>query len=680
MEPIMRWLLILLIPSLLVPAGAHAQDYQFTREWDSVQVEIDGYTLPAAWTGGYSRSVPDACDIDGDGDLELFLGTWNGQFPYYQNIGTSHDPAFHLQAQTFQNIETFDQATFPEFWDMDADGDYDLFLYCFGLRVYENTGNSTAPNFVWVDSALHDIQGNPIYGFDPTLCDTDADGDQDLFIGTFTSGQLKYYQNVGDSSQYAYSLASSSYFGISTGQWCTPEFCDIDADGDYDLFIGDYYGRLRHWRNDGTSQQASFSWVTNQWQGIDVGDCAAPEFADLDSDGDFDLWVGREAYQTGSDNDLGDVFYYQNLGSPPAPQMQLVRVNSLTFDEGAYSKPILVDDDGDQRLDLWVSNGQELRVYRNTGTIAAPAFSLAYPDMLPGVAAHAVDLYDLDADGDKDLVRANGQLFNGEITFYRNVGTPQNPSFISMFMIQTPYDALGTVTLADMDGDGDGDMLLGAWGQGLVYYQNQGTPQQPSFVLLSENWQGISGGRNPRFCDFDLDGDVDLLTGVNTWGHVELWDNVGTPQSPQMVRTDSNLCDLVIGSPKPTGGDVDADGDVDLWVGCSEGGIYFFRNTTDTVSVSPYTRPHLQRVMDLSLSPQPGNPTTAISFQLPYSQEVDLAVYNLLGARVATLASGRMNAGSYSLPWESSGYASGIYFVRLATETGTLTRKLVTIQ
>ncbi|RJP73786.1 MAG: T9SS C-terminal target domain-containing protein [Candidatus Zixiibacteriota bacterium] len=125
---------------------------------------------------------------------------------------------------------------------------------------------------------------------------------------------------------------------------------------------------------------------------------------------------------------------------------------------------------------------------------------------------------------------------------------------------------------------------------------------------------------------------------------------------------------------------MDGDEDGDLFVGDEWGGIRYFENTTGDTAYSPYTRPHFQRVMDLSLSPQPGNPTTSITFQLPYAQEVDLAVYNLLGARVATIASGRMNAGSYSLPWESSGYASGIYFVRLATPTETLTRKLVILK
>ncbi|RJP79243.1 MAG: T9SS C-terminal target domain-containing protein [Candidatus Zixiibacteriota bacterium] len=125
--------------------------------------------------------------------------------------------------------------------------------------------------------------------------------------------------------------------------------------------------------------------------------------------------------------------------------------------------------------------------------------------------------------------------------------------------------------------------------------------------------------------------------------------------------------------------DIDSDGHTDLFVGDWNGGLLFFHGT-DTASVSPYTKPRPQRVMDLSLSPQPGNPTTAISFTLPYAQEVDLAVYNLLGARVATISSGRMNAGSYSLPWASDGYASGIYFVRLATPTETLTRKLIILQ
>ncbi|HEX7344689.1 MAG TPA: VCBS repeat-containing protein [bacterium] len=112
----------------MFPALLWAQEYQFQREWDSVQVEIQGYNLPAGWTGGYIRSCPDFCDIDADGDLDAFVGSFNGRLELWENQGSSAQFAFHLTDPTFQGLDSL-QATWPEFWDMDSDGDLDLFLY-----------------------------------------------------------------------------------------------------------------------------------------------------------------------------------------------------------------------------------------------------------------------------------------------------------------------------------------------------------------------------------------------------------------------------------------------------------------------------------------------------------------------------------------------------------------------
>ncbi len=79
--------------------------------------------------------------------------------------------------------------------------------------------------------------------------------------------------------------------------------------------------------------------------------------------------------------------------------------------------------------------------------------------------------------------------------------------------------------------------------------------------------------------------------------------------------------------------------------------------------------------------PNPFNPSTTINYQLPKNSTVDLAIYNMLGQRVATLVSGKQTAGRYSLQWDASGFASGVYFYRLKTAKGiVLTRKLVLLK
>jgi hypothetical protein len=63
--------------------------------------------------------------------------------------------------------------------------------------------------------------------------------------------------------------------------------------------------------------------------------------------------------------------------------------------------------------------------------------------------------------------------------------------------------------------------------------------------------------------------------------------------------------------------------------------------------------------------PNPFNPATMISYQLPMTSKVELSIYNLLGQRVATLVSQKQPAGTYSVQWDASGFASGVYLYRL---------------
>jgi hypothetical protein len=76
--------------------------------------------------------------------------------------------------------------------------------------------------------------------------------------------------------------------------------------------------------------------------------------------------------------------------------------------------------------------------------------------------------------------------------------------------------------------------------------------------------------------------------------------------------------------------------------------------------------------------PNPFNLTTMINYQLPMTSIVELSVYNLLGQKVATLVAEKQKAGRYKVEWDASGFAGGVYFYRLTTDTGfSETKKLL---
>ena len=90
-----------------------------------------------------------------------------------------------------------------------------------------------------------------------------------------------------------------------------PSLVDIDDDGDLDLFIGDLKGHTYYFENKGSREKASFTYQNKNAFGIvDVGGFASPEFIDIDGDGDQDLFTG---------NRKGKTKYIENLGSAITP-------------------------------------------------------------------------------------------------------------------------------------------------------------------------------------------------------------------------------------------------------------------------------------------------------------------------------------------------------------------------
>ena len=80
--------------------------------------------------------------------------------------------------------------------------------------------------------------------------------------------------------------------------------------------------------------------------------------------------------------------------------------------------------------------------------------------------------------------------------------------------------------------------------------------------------------------------------------------------------------------------------------------------------------------------PNPFNPRTTIAYSVPEGTHVTLRIYDLRGALVSTLVNGQVEAGDHAVVWNGrddygSGVASGVYFARIDSKHGVLTRKMV---
>lgn len=82
----------------------------------------------------------------------------------------------------------------------------------------------------------------------------------------------------------------------------------------------------------------------------------------------------------------------------------------------------------------------------------------------------------------------------------------------------------------------------------------------------------------------------------------------------------------------------------------------------------------------LSVSPIPAIGNVSIDYSLPKKTDITLKVYNIQGQQVATLYSGARDAGTYSAIWEKSDLASGFYFLRLSTDYGEQSRRMLVLR
>ncbi len=242
--------------------------------------------------------------------------------------------------------------------------------------------------------------------------------------------------------------------------------------------------------------------------------------------------------------------------------------------QGHHGRMAAGDLDGDGDVDLSLFTGGDARQYWNVGTPTDPAWQLGSSPYqgVPTCVAQNGGLGDLDADGDLDLVVTC--WYDDFVRFYWNVGTPSSPSWeadLSVFDGVPTSGGDGCPRLADMDGDGDLDAMLGSWSGMIRYARNAGTASAPSYEYVGwvDNIPYASGG-GPTFAlgDLDSDGDLDIVRVSDDDTPPECFENVGTSSAFEFVVNE----DMLAGLEYPSTGrgmgvelmDIDADGDPDL--------------------------------------------------------------------------------------------------------------------
>ncbi len=608
--------LLSVIISLFAATSLNAQTY-YTRNLDII-VNEGGSPLINAWTGGMNSMQFSKMDFNDDGIDDLFCYDRAAEkIITYLNNGTANQVDY-VYAPEYEGI-------FPDIrnWafivDYNFDGKEDVLCSGpVGVSAYKNIGQSPGEHiFELVQFPFSSIHSEQLGNYTnvyvstvdlPAFVDVDNDGDIDILTFGIFGGRIEYHKNLsmetyGNPDTLLYELYNSCWGnvlenasscelalfdtcnnnGVSNPQLdiydgkfeinhrnerhtgSTVTSFDMTGDGVKELLIGDIScTHIDATYNDGPTVNIASSMISqdttfpNYDIPIDLWIHPGTFYIDINNDGVRDLLSSPNSPNQ-SENKLS-VWRYNNTGNDSVPDFNFVEENFLQgdmIDVGSGAYPVYFDYDNDGLLDLFVGN--------------IGYYDRATNDMIPSIAQ------------------------------YKNVGHDTLPEFT---LITDDYEGISTMgfgssivpEFADLDNDGDKDMMVGDATGEIHYFENiAGAGNTADFVLSipyykDNNNVTIDVGESsiPRFADLDRDGDLDMLIGCKI-GTIEYYDNIGTPSAPIFEQIESKVGEVDVSTIFDPGGySVPAIYDFgthfELYVGSYSGRIYHYDNIDNNLS------------------------------------------------------------------------------------------------
>lgn len=245
------------------------------------------YDVPI-WMKLFPATYYEDVDFDGVKDLIVapnlttpqaknFDNTW-----VYKNFGTNSLPDFERMDTMFLHDGMIDlgERAYPVLFDIDGDGLTDLFVSSAGkwvsdstynprISFYKNTGSASQPVFTLITENFANLSSFNLGAMPaPAFGDLTGNGLPDMLVGT-AAGAIHFFQNTGTLTAPSFSLVSANLSGINVGLFATPFLFDLDGNGILDLFIGNNSGTIHHFQNSGTTP-LNFNFVTDRFGGINV--------------------------------------------------------------------------------------------------------------------------------------------------------------------------------------------------------------------------------------------------------------------------------------------------------------------------------------------------------------------------------------------------------------------------
>ena len=401
---------------------------------------------------------PGIVDIDGDGDLDI-LSFWG--------LGSFVEMNKNMSEEKYDTPDSLDYVKTEYCWGHFAESEESNALF---LDSCVSGAQTIDP---WIPRTLKTTDKERHTGSTFCMLDLNNDGVLDLLLGDVDYPGLFALMNGGTKDSaviISYDTLFPDY-GEPIRLFSMPaaSYIDVNNDGIKDLLVspfdpGLYVSENKHsvwlFLNSGKNNKPYFNLVTKNFlqdQMIDAGSGAYPVFYDWDHDGKVDLFLGNYGTYQRSYYDhyiLHSVYYsqivwYKNIGTDQNPvfQPEVLDFGHLFQKHLIGLYPAFADVNGDGKTDMVVGNSKgNLILLLNNGDGTFQMADSNYLDVKIK-AFSTPDFFDLDKDGLPDLII--GQKA-GNLTYYHNDGTAQNPHFTWV------TDSLGKINVTDYNLSYDG--------------------------------------------------------------------------------------------------------------------------------------------------------------------------------------------------------------------------------
>ncbi len=297
-------------------------------------------------------------DINNDGKPDLYLAK-GGRYEIEANrlllnVSTPGHPKFiDITEKAGVGCKEFTYGA--AMGDFNRDGKLDIYLANYGVGakniLYRN--DSVGDDIKFTDVTDEAGVGDRSWSWSAAFVDVNGDGWPDIYVsnGRYPAGEPnRLYINNGDGTF----RDATKEAGVGDPNWALgAAFADVDNDGDIDIYVSNYVGRNTFYLNDG---QGIFTDISKDTGADSDGWGKGPTFGDIDHDGDLDLYEGDCKFSNQLYRNIGGVKFVDVVKQYPFMMLETVRSKGAAF----------ADYDGDGDLDLYVVNWEMAnRLYRN---------------------------------------------------------------------------------------------------------------------------------------------------------------------------------------------------------------------------------------------------------------------------------------------------------------------------